>query len=494
MVIDYKKINHSKIGFFRFGKIGKQYLLTNQTGAYVFLSGNDFKKYLAGRMNEKSLKYKELASKDFIAEKANPNKQSETYSKKNDFLFRGPSLHIVVVTRRCNYNCVYCQASAKGLDPRGLDMDLKTAKKIVDFIFSSPSKFLAIEFQGGEPLLNWDVVKFIVQHAREKNKAEKRNLELRLVSNFSLMDDEKLDFCFDNLVSLCTSLDGPESLHNKNRPFSGGNSYQKTTQWLGKAMDKYRKLEKKDPGKYIYQPGALTTTSRFSLGQPKQIVDEYLKRGFETIFLRPLSPLGSAGKVWDKIGYSADEYLDFYAKALDYVLELNKQGKKFFERTATIILAKILTEHDPNYLELRSPCGAGLGQMAYDLNGDIYSCDEGRMVSYGGDKIFRLGNVYKDKYVSVIENPVLKTMCLASEINSQPQCSDCVYSPYCGLCPIYNYVTQGSIYGQMASNGRCRIQKGVMEIIFKKLADPANEKILMRWAQSELRKGRLKEG
>lgn len=493
--MDFKKIDYAKLGFFRFAKLGKDYLLTNDVGEYVFLKPEEFRKFIAGKLSSNTTKHKELCRKNFVRDKLKLPALIAKYKEKHEYLFSGPGLHIVVVTLRCNYNCVYCQASAKGAEKKKLDMDLKTAKRVVDFIFKSPNQMLAIEFQGGEPLLNWPIVKSIVKYAREKNKKEKRNLEIRLVSNFSLMDEDKLSFFFKNRVALCTSLDGPEELHNKNRPFSGGSSYEQTTKWLGRAMDLYREseLKEKKDRAYIYQPGALITPSRFSLSKEKEIVDEYLKWGFEAIFLRSMNPFGLAGKVWEKIGYSAQEYLDFYSRALDYILELNKQGKRFFERTATIILAKILTNQDPNYLEMRSPCGAGLGQLAYDYNGDIYTCDEGRMMGYIGDKMFRLGNIYKNDYNSIIEAPTLKAMCLASEINSQVGCSQCVYAPYCGVCPIYNYVTQGNIFGQMTTNDRCRVNKGIMEIIFKKLADPSNQKILKKWANSEIRREKLQQ-
>jgi len=493
--MDFKKIDYSKLGFFRFAKLGRDYLLTNDTGDYAFLKPEEFKKFVAGKLDNKIAKYKELCRKNFVRDKLKLPALIVKYKQKHNYLFRGPGLHIMVVTLRCNYNCIYCQASSRSLKEKKADMSLATAKRAVDFIFKSPSPLLAIEFQGGEPLLNWPVVKFVVEYARKKNEKAKKNLELRLVSNFSLMDEEKMSFFFKNRVSLCTSLDGPEELHNKNRPFSGGNSYQQTTKWLKRAMELYRQHERMEKGarNYIYQPGALITPSRFSLAKGKEIIDEYLRWGFETIFFRPLSPLGFAGKAWGKIGYSPKEYIDFYEQALDYILKLNKQGRRFFERTATMILSKILTNQDPNYLELRSPCGAGLGQLAYDYNGDVYTCDEGRMMGYSGNKIFQLGNIYKNDYNSIIEAPTLKAMCLASEINSQATCSQCVYAPYCGVCPIYNYVTQGNIFGQMATNDRCRINKGIMEIIFKKLADQNNRKILEKWANVEVRREKLQQ-
>lgn len=489
-----KKLNCSGLEFFRFGRLGQDFLLTNEVGDYVFLKKTDFDKLISGRAEDLG-QYRQLCRKNFIRGKQNFVKLIDKYRAKHSYLFRGPGLHIVAVTLRCNHNCVYCQASSHQENDHEKDMSLNTAKRVVDTIFESPNQFLAIEFQGGEPLLNWKTVKFVVEYARKKNKISKKNLEIRLVSNFSLMDEEKLKFFFDNNVSLCTSLDGPKEIHDKNRHYFQGSSYEAATKWLARAMQIYRALERKQKNNrvYFYQPGAIVTTSRFSLGKEKAIIDEYLEWGFETIFLRPLNPFGFAAGAWKAIGYEPKEYLRFYEKSLDYILKLNQQGKRFFERTATLILTKILTDQDPNYLELRSPCGAGLGQMAYDYNGDVYTCDEGRMMGYQGNDMFKLGNVYKNDYARLLENPAVKAICLASEISSQPGCHQCVFAPYCGVCPIFNYVTQGNIFGRASNNDRCQINKGIFEIIFTRLADPRNEKIFKKWATAELRQAKLQQ-
>jgi His-Xaa-Ser system radical SAM maturase HxsB len=495
MPLNIENVNYQKVGFFRFKKLKNDYLLTNDAGDYVFLEKKFFDKYLQGKLDKKSGVYKELVKKNFIRDNINFDSYVEKYASKHHYLFAGPSLHIIVTTLRCNYSCLYCQASSKKNNNTKFDLDLGTAKQIVDFIFSTPNPNIAIEFQGGEPLLNWPVVKFIVEYAKKKNESLDKNLELRLVSNFSLMDEEKMQFFFDNQVSLCTSIDGPEEVHNKNRPFLPSSSYQETTKWLGKAMDEFRKREKKKgkgKGKekaYVYQPSALVTVSRYSLKYPKEIIDEYLKWGFESIFLRPLSPLGSAGKTWSTIGYTPEEYLKFYQKALDYILILNKKDKRFSEKTASIIATKILTDKDPNYLEMRSPCGAGLGQLAYDYNGDIFTCDEGRMMSYTGEKMFRLGIVGKNTYKEIIDNPVLKTMCLASETSCQTGCAHCVYQPYCGICPIYNFAANGSIFSQKPVDFRCKITQSIFDLIFGYLKDKKAKKIISGWVNDEISRG-----
>ena len=231
MSLDLKKIklNKEKVAFCRFEKMGNQYLLTNEPGSYIFLNPPQFKNFLEGKLKKDTKIYKELQSKNFIKDDLNLNELTQKCRCYNSFLFDGPSLHIMVVTLRCNFKCVYCQASSCPIDQKGYDMDIETARKTIDIIFKSPSEVINIEFQGGEPLLNWPVVKFIIEYAKEKNKTLKKNLSFSLVSNFSLMTEEKYKFLTDQKVGLCTSLDGPEELQKKNRPWPGNDSYKATT-------------------------------------------------------------------------------------------------------------------------------------------------------------------------------------------------------------------------------------------------------------------------
>jgi len=476
-VINLNKVNYQKLGFFRFKKLGKDYLLTNDIGNYLFLKPEEFKKFLEGKLNKENKIYKQLKEKYFLAGEFNTEDLAGKYAQKNSFLIEGPSLHIIITTLRCNFKCCYCQASSKSENSGGYDMDKETAKKAVDIAFSSPNKYLAIEFQGGEPLLNYEVVKFIVEYSRGKEKKEKKDLQIRLVSNFSLLDEKKLKFFFDHKVYLCTSLDGPEKLHNKNRPWPKGNSYQAATKYLKKAMKMFREKERAG---YLSMPGALVTLSRDSLKYPYKIVDEYLKWGFESIFFRPTTRLGIAGKLWEKIGYSAEEYLNFYKKALNYIIEINKKGKFFYEQNALVMLHKIFSSKDPGMLDLRSPCGAGIGQMVYNYNGKIYTCDEGRMVAEMGDEAFLIGKINKNKYQKILSHQAVKTLVTASCLDNNI-CDLCVYKPYCGVCPVRSYAEEGNLFPEMPCNDRCRINKGILDFIFEKLKDKKTEKIFKSW-------------
>jgi len=470
MKIDKIKLNNEQLGFFRFGKLNKKYLLTNETGEHLFLKPELFKKFLEGKISKKTKIYKELLDKGLIKSESNIPSLISKYREKNLFLFKAPSLHIIVVTLRCNHKCIYCQASSRGMEEKKYDMSISTAKKVVDTIFSSPGQLLSIEFQGGEPLANWKTVKFIIEYAIKKSIKTKKRLIMPLVTNLSLMDEKKYNFLIKHNVKICTSLDGPEELHNKNRIYQEGNSYQETIKWIKKAEDR----KKNNPRLRI---NALTTISKYSLKYPKEIVDEYIKWNIDDIHLRPLSFLGFSGKMQSTIGYSAQEFFIFWKKAMDYIIKKNLQGKIFSERGSRIILEKILTPQNPGFLDLRSPCGAGIGQLLYDYDGKVYTCDEGRMT---GDDTFMIGNVNKDNYKKIISHPTIKTMCMASLLEDLP-CDKCVYKPYCGVCPVQNYVLYKNIFPQLKKNERCVLHKKIFDYLFEKMENKRIKKVFRQW-------------
>ena len=276
-------------------------------------------------------------------------------------------------------------------------------------------------------------------------------------------------------LPICTSIDGPEEVFNENRKsLSHKNGYKHTIKW-------FKKIQKKYFHRVAFRPNALATITKFSLPYYKEIINEYMRLGLEGVHLRPLNPFGLARKTWKQIEYTTSEFMDFYKKSLDYIITKNLNGKFFYERTARIFLTKILSNSDPNYFEIRSPCGAGIGQLAYNYNGDVYTCDEGRMVSRMGDEAFKIGNVADSTYKDFITSDPVKAICVASTLDILPGCSVCVFKPYCGVCPIYNYIEEKNIFSQMPNNGKCKINMAILDYLFDKLRNPKIKKIFKRW-------------
>ena len=271
-------------------------------------------------------------------------------------------------------------------------------------------------------------------------------------------------------------------MHNKIRVFKEGNAHENAVKWMKHINARYIE-EGLDPK--LYRVEALPTISRPLLLDPKGLLDHYVELGCHSIFLRNLDPHGFAATTRKKIGYSMEEYLVFYEEALDYVIELNRRGVDLIERTAALFLARILAHHEPNFLDIRNPCGAAIGQVAYNYDGRMFTCDEGRMVDASGDDAFAIGSVGVHNYQEVISSPTVRAMTIASTLQGQPGCATCAYLPWCGICPVHNYAEQGSIQGRMADSSWCKKHMGIMDVLMRKLqrADPFEIEVFERWTQ-----------
>jgi His-Xaa-Ser system radical SAM maturase HxsB len=302
------------------------------------------------------------------------------------------------------------------------------------------------------------------------------------------MTEENAEWLIDNEVLVCTSLDGPEELHNYNRTWrTGSNAYANVRKWIDYFNRRY--IEKgKDP--QLWHVDALMTTSRKTFDHWKEVVDLYVELGMHTIHLRPLNPYGFAVDTWKRIGYSAEEYLDFYARALEYIIELNRQGTTIVEGTAATFLTKMMTPDDPNFVDIRSPCGAGIGQVAYNYDGKLFTCDEGRMTSAMGNDLFQIGTIGATSFPEMIRHPTVRAMAVASLQDSLPGCDTCWNKPFCGVCPMHNYMTSGDIFGQRPNSPKCKEHYTVASLLFERLAndhDGSMEQMFRRWTLSRPR-------
>ena len=182
------------LNYFRFREFKDDYLITNDLGRYAFITKNELKDLVDGKIDPESPTGKRLMDGMFLFEGSAPafiQKCTHLMRDSKNYVFRPTGLHIFVVTNACNVNCVYCQAN-NGITKSADLMTREIAERSVDIALSSPANDLSFEFQGGEPLINFDVIKHIVEYA-EKNKGEK-GISYSLVSNLTLLTDEMIEF------------------------------------------------------------------------------------------------------------------------------------------------------------------------------------------------------------------------------------------------------------------------------------------------------------
>jgi uncharacterized protein len=273
---------------FRFIRLDSdRYLLTNFVGEYVVLPREALRAFVRHRLPIHSAAYVLLKSRHFLldGDSTVPVELLATkYRTKQSLLAQFTSLFMYVTTLRCDHSCVYCQVSRQTENQRSYDMSVEVADRAIDFMFRSPSPALKVEFQGGESLLNLEVVKHIVLAVTNRNQTEQRDVMFVIATNLSALSDGALRFFADHNVYVSTSLDGPRDLHNHNRPRLGHDSYEEAVRGIRRIR------EILGPEKV----SALMTTTRASLSRAKEIVDEYIHQGFSSIFLRAINPYGRA--------------------------------------------------------------------------------------------------------------------------------------------------------------------------------------------------------
>ena len=453
----------------------KRYVMTNFAGEYLVTTREQLQQIADHQIRSGTKLYDDLKSQHFIYDsdsKSALELLALKYRTKRAITAQFTSLHIFVVSLRCDYTCKYCQVSRQTEDTHSFDMSETTARRAVDMVFRSPSKSIKIEFQGGEPLLNFERIKFIVSLATDRNRTENRDLQFVIASNLSPITDEILRFCDLNNISFSTSLDGPADLHNTNRPRPGKNGHQLTVDGIERIKQRLG----------VDRVSALMTTTDKSLTRVKEIIDEYVRFGFRSIFLRPLSPYGFAAKTGQVDRYDADRWLAFYREGLDYILELNHQGYPLRETFSSIVLRKMLTAQNPGYVDLQSPAGIGISAIVYNYDGDVYASDEARMLAEMGDKRFRLGNLTDDSYDDMMLSETLLSTLDASVAESSPTCSDCAFVSYCGSDPVYHYATQGDPVGNKSRSGFCHRNMSVFKHLILRMEDSEVDRdVFLRW-------------
>jgi His-Xaa-Ser system radical SAM maturase HxsB len=462
---------------FRFLRLDDtQEVIVNEAGEFVVAPRGTVQTLVRKELKRESDLYSTFKAKHFIADNSSSpllDILATKYRTKYNFIEGFTKLHIFVITLRCDHSCHYCQVSRQTADKSAYDMSFETAEKSIELMMKSPAPNVTLELQGGEPLLAFDLIRQIVPVAKKRAHDFRKSMDIVVTTNLANATDEMLLYFRDEEIMVSTSLDGPAFIHNSNRPRPGNDSYELAI----RNIDRARKIVGAN------RVAALMTTTQLSLQHPIEIIDEYVRRGFHSIFLRPISPYGFALKTAKKTGYHLDEFLNFYQTGLEHILNINRSGYSLAEVYAKILLTKILTPYGTGFVDLQSPAGAGINVLVYNYDGDVYASDESRMLAEMNDFTFRLGNVRTDSHRDIYTSDAFLNLVGASCNQSLPGCSDCAFQPYCGSDPIFNHATQGDIFGHRPTSDFCGRNMTIIKYLFGLMLkqDPKTMRIFLSW-------------
>lgn len=313
------------------------------------------------------------------------------------------------VAHDCNLKCKYCFAKQGDFGGNAELMPLEVGKRALDFLVknSGNRRNLDIDFFGGEPLMNWEVVKELVRYGREIEKPANKNMRFTITTNGILLDDEKIDFINENMHNVVLSLDGRKEVNDDMRlTINDKGSYDLI-------VPKFKKLiEKRPKDKYYYVRGTFT---RENLDFSKDI-NHFRDLGFELTSVEPVvddesNPFALRKEDLPKI---FKEYEDFACELAQRQLEGDKF--KFFHFMVDL-------NQGPCVIKRITGCGAGNEYVSIVPNGDIYPCHQ-----FVGKEDFIMGNIY-DEDINIPEN--MRDMFRNAHVYNKEECKTCWNKFYC---------------------------------------------------------------
>ena len=376
-------------------------------------------------------------------------------------IYGGPSLHIVVLTKRCNLDCTYCHMDPEPVSAsRGaFDLQPETTREIVRFALESPNPSIGFEFQGGEPFLNFREMVHFVGEVERRNAGPGKTIGFSVVTNLMVATDDQLAWCGDHGVRVSYTLNGPREIHDHYRVTRAG-----TGSYLV-VMNRVEQVRAKFPGLVTTTP--LCVIDQDNAERLPEMIDFYYEAGFDGLSIIRLKNMGNARR--GGLQFDIHQFLDHYIAGLDYIVEKNRAERVFRERMIPVVLAKIYGDSDVNFVDWRNPCGDVSGAITYDFDGELLPADEARSLR----SEFGLGNVrgltYRD-FVSRREP--FRTMNLSLR-DRDAACRECAYNPFCGVMPVVEFARSGSPVPVPHESEECLYTLRLLDWTFQKLlTDP----------------------
>ena len=327
------------------------------------------------------------------------------------------------VAHTCNLNCEYCFASQGKYHGERALMSFEVGKRALDFLIenSGTRRNLEVDFFGGEPLMNWDVVKELVSYARVQEKIHNKNFRFTLTTNGMLIDDDVIEFSNREMSNVVLSLDGRKDVHDRLRvDYMGRGSYDTI-------VPKFQEFVKRRGDKNYYMRGTFTHKNVDFTNDIFHMAD----LGFTELSMEPVvcSPEDASALTQEDLPILYDQY-ELLAKEM---IKRKKEGRPF-----TFYHYMLDLKNGPCIYKRISGCGSGTEYMAVTPTGDLYPCHQ-----FVGDTKYLLGNIYDGVTNKEIQNEF--KLCNAY---ARPECNDCWAKLYCsGGCAANSYHASGKITG-----------------------------------------------
>lgn len=327
------------------------------------------------------------------------------------------------IAHTCNLNCSYCFASQGKYRGERAMMSFDVGKQALDFLIanSGDRRNLEVDFFGGEPLMNFEVVKQLVAYARSTEAQNHKNFRFTLTTNGMLIDDDVIDFANREMSNVVLSLDGRKEIHDRYRVDYAGNG-----SW-DKIVPKFQKLVEARNGRNYYMRGTFTHANPDFLND----IQEMLDLGFTELSMEPVvcAPDDPSALTQEDLPI----VLEQYDRLAQLMLQRDKEGRPF-----TFYHYMIDLTGGPCIYKRVSGCGSGTEYMAVTPWGDLYPCHQ-----FVGEEQFKLGDIWHG-----VVNTKVQQEFASCNVYARPECRECWARLYCsGGCAANAYHSTGSIRG-----------------------------------------------
>ncbi|MFZ3101469.1 MAG: thioether cross-link-forming SCIFF peptide maturase [Desulfitobacteriaceae bacterium] len=367
------------------------------------------------------------------------------------------------VAHDCNLSCEYCFAGKGSFGGQRSLMDLETGKRGIDFVLqaSGDRSHCEVDFFGGEPLLNFSVVKELVSYGKQAATNKNKTIKFTLTTNAVLLDDEVRNFIKMEDISVVLSLDGRSEINDQMRPYPDGRgSY---TEIVSAVQDFIAERPESSPyavGTYYYVRGTYT---HFNLDFDKDVL-HLVDLGIKQISLEPV--VASPGEPYAFREEDLSSIRDSYDRLGEKVLELRDKGQDF-----NFFHFNVAIDQGPCLLKRLSGCGAGHEYVAISPEGDLYPCHQ-----FVGQEKYKMGSLFAAEPYQ-LDAGLVQTF-RSANIYAKPTCQECWARFACsGGCHAANIAFSGDLT-RVYSLG-CELQKKRLEVaLYLKVKEAGQSKVV----------------
>ncbi|AET70943.1 six-Cys-in-45 modification radical SAM protein [Desulfosporosinus orientis DSM 765] len=352
------------------------------------------------------------------------------------------------VAHDCNLRCEYCFAGTGAFGGSRTMMDLETGKKGIDFVLelSGHRDHCEVDFFGGEPLLNFGMIKSLVDYGRKAAAVRGKTIKFTLTTNGVLLNKEIQEFLEQEEISVVLSLDGRPEVHDRMRPYAGGRgSYDKVAPLIKEFVKKRPESSPYALGTYYYVRGTYT---HFNLDFDRDVL-HMADLGIQQISIEPV--VASPGDAYAFQDGDLEKIRAAYDRLGEELLQRRKEGKDF-----NFFHFNIALDQGPCMLKRLSGCGAGHEYVAISPEGDLYPCHQ-----FVGQEAYKLGSLYNESPYQLKEEVVKDFR--SAHIYNKPSCRECWARFACsGGCHAANISSTQKLTEVYALG--CELQKKRLEV------------------------------